>query len=276
MSTSHSILITGCSTGIGLSAAQILHHRGYRVFAAVRKLEDKKRLEDQGISSLLLDVNDSTSIRAAVDYVTAQTNGSLDALINNAGFGVMGAVEDLTRESLKIQFETNVFGLQELTNLVIPIMRRQGHGRIINVSSILGLMTKKYCGAYCASKYAVEALSDALRLELHGSNIFVSLVEPGPITSHFRDTAKMVHDQHIQPETSAHRETYVNLMAQQAQEKEKSRFTLPPEAVVKKFIHALESPRPKIRYYVTVPSYAGAFLKRLLPGRWFDALVAGR
>lgn len=276
MHTPQSILITGCSTGIGLCAAQILHHRGYRVFAAVRKIEDKSRLEQQGIQSLLLDLNDSTSIRTAHDYVMTQTNGALDALINNAGFGVMGAVEDLTRESLRTQFETNVFGLQELTNHVIPIMRRQGHGRIINVSSVLGLMTKKYSGAYCASKYALEALSDAMRLELRGSNIFVSLVEPGPITSHFRNTAKIVHNQHIQPEASAHRETYANLLTQQAQEKEKSRFTLPPEAVVKKFIHALESPRPKIRYYVTVPSYAGAILKRLLPSRWFDALIAGR
>jgi len=268
------ILITGCSTGIGWCAAHILQKRGYHVFAAVRKPEDKSKLEQEGIQSLLMDLRDSQSIASAVDHVLTQTGGRLNGLINNAGLGLIGAVEDISRDSLRDQFETNVFGLQELTNLIVPVMRRQKQGRIINVSSIFGLVTKKYCGAYCASKYALEALTDALRMELQGSGVFVSLVEPGPITSQFRSTAKTVHEQHIRIEKSAHRETYSDLLTRQEQAKEKSRFTLPPEAVVKKFIHALESSKPKVRYYVTVPAYFAMMTKRLLPSRWVDVFMS--
>lgn len=267
------VLITGCSSGIGLCAAQTLHKRGYQVFATVRKETDQTRLEQEGIRTLLLDLRDSNAIKSAVANLLTQTSGHLDALINNAGLGFIGAVEDLTRDSLRDQFETNVFGLQELTNLIIPIMRSQGNGRIINVSSLLGLVTRKYCGAYCASKYAIEALSDAMRLELQGSGVFVSIVEPGPITSQFRATAKTIHKEHVPYEGSAHKQVYTGLLEQQDQAKESSRFTLPPDAVVKQFIHALESPHPKIRYYVTVPTYLAAYAKRLLPSKWVDALM---
>lgn len=273
MHTPKTVLITGCSSGIGFCAAQQLQQRGYRVFAGVRKAQDKSRLEDLGLTTILLDLNDSDAMQRALESLLAQTGGTLDALINNAGFGQPGAVEDISRVALRAQFETNVFGLQELTNLVIPVMRRQGYGRIINVSSILGLVAMAYRGAYCASKFALEALTDSLRLELIGSGIKVSLVEPGPVATAFRESARVAYEQNIMVAQSSHQERYVNLLNNMEEFKAQSRFTLPPEAVVKKLVHALESPRPKIRYYVTLPAYLLMLLKRWLPGRWLDVLL---
>lgn len=267
------ILITGCSSGIGLCTAHYLQQRGYSVFAAVRKSEDKQRLQALGLNAILLDVNDSASIQNGLAVVLSQTNGRLDALINNAGFGVMGAVEDLTRESLRAQFETNVFGLHELTKQVIPVMRRQKQGRIINLSSVLGFVSMSYRGAYCASKYAVEALSDSLRLELRGTGIHVVLIEPGPIVSQFRQTASAVTRENIDMTTSIHRELYSGMLERQQQQKDSSWFTQGPEAVAKKIFHALESPQPKLRYFVTLPTYFLAILKRLLPARWLDRIL---
>jgi NAD(P)-dependent dehydrogenase (short-subunit alcohol dehydrogenase family) len=268
-----SVLITGCSSGIGLCAAETLHQRGYQVFAGVRKPADQQRLIQQGIRSVLLDVADSQSIQRAVDEALAQTQGRLDALVNNAGFGQPGAVEDLSRDTLRAQFEANVFGLQELINHVLPVMRRQDSGRIVNMSSLLGLISMPYRGAYCASKYAVEALTDALRLEAHGSGIRVSLIEPGPIESQFRRAARQHYQQHIAVEQSPHGEKYARMLDNIEQLKTESRLTLPPAAVVKKLLHALESPRPKIRYYVTLPAYVLATLKRFLPSALFDRVI---
>lgn len=268
-----SILITGCSSGIGLCAAETLHQRGYQVFAGVRKPADQQRLSQQGIRSVLLDVADSQSIQRAVDEVLAQTQGRLDALVNNAGFGQPGAVEDLSRDTLRAQFEANVFGLQELTNHVLPVMRQQGSGRIVNMSSLLGLISMPYRGAYCASKYAVEALTDALRLEVRDSGICVSLIEPGPIESQFRQAARHHYQQHVSVEQSPHGEKYGRMLDNIEQLKTESRLTLPPSAVVKKLLHALESPRPKIRYYVTLPAYVLATLKRFLPSALFDQVI---
>jgi len=270
MLPSKTILITGCSSGIGLCAAQTLHKKGWQVFATVRKPEDKARLQQQGLNVVLMDLNDSTSVAAGVQEVLVQTGGYLGALCNNAGFGQPGAIEDLSRAALRQQFETNVFGLQELTNWVLPVMRRQGYGRIINVSSLLGFVTMGYRGAYCASKYAVEALSDALRLELHGTNIFVSLIEPGPIESQFRNSARAAYEQHIVIDQSAHKTPYENLIHNMERLKSESAFTLPPEAVTKKILHILQSSRPKARYCVTVPAYVFAILKRVLPSGWLD------
>lgn len=270
---SKSVLITGCSSGIGLCTAQFLQQRGYQVFAAVRKPEDKLRLQGLGLTSVLLDVNDSASIQNGLAEVLLQTNGRLDALINNAGFGLMGAVEDLTRDSLRAQFETNVFGLHELTRQVIPVMRRQQQGRIINISSVLGLVSMAYRGAYSASKYAVEALSDSLRLELKGTGIYVVLVEPGPIVSHFRENADAVTRETIDMTASAHHKVYDDMLERQQQQKDSSRFTLGPEAVAKKILHALESPQPKLRYFVTLATYLLATFKRLLPARWLDRVL---
>ncbi len=181
-----SILITGCSTGIGLCVAQGLQDRGYRVFATARKKDDVKKLQSLGLESLQLDLDDSQSIQTAVKEILNRTNGTLDALFNNGAYGQAGAVEDLSRDVLRQQFETNVFGWHELTNLVLPVMLKQGHGRIIQNSSVLGFVALKFRGAYSASKYAIEGLTDTLRQELSGTNIFISLVEPGPIESQFR------------------------------------------------------------------------------------------
>jgi NAD(P)-dependent dehydrogenase (short-subunit alcohol dehydrogenase family) len=267
------VLITGCSSGIGHAVALGLNERGYRVFASARRPADVERLQAAGLEALPLDLNDSTSIRSAVSAVLAQTGGTLYALFNNRGYGQPGAVEDLSRQAIREQFETNLFGWMELTNLLIPVMRRQGEGRIIQNSSVLGYIALKYRGAYNASKYAVEGWSDTLRLELRGSNIFVALIEPGPITSRFRQNAHANFKSHINPEISIHRETYARMEQRFQTEGPVQPFTLPPEAVLEKVIHALESKTPRARYPVTFPSHLFAWLKRILPTGWLDRLL---
>jgi len=273
MTTPRSILITGCSSGIGECAARVLRDRGYRVFATARRLQDVERLRAEGFEALPLDLADSASIRTAVAAVLDATGGTLYGLFNNGAYGQPGAVEDLRREVLREQFETNLFGAHELTQLVIPVMRRQGHGRIIQNSSVLGFAAMRFRGAYNASKYALEGLTDTLRLELAGSGVYVSLVEPGPIASRFRDNAYQMYRKNIDPETSPHRETYRAMEARLQKEGPAVPFTLGPEAVVAKVIHALEARRPRERYYVTFPTYLFGYLKRLLPTRALDALV---
>jgi NAD(P)-dependent dehydrogenase (short-subunit alcohol dehydrogenase family) len=268
-----SILITGCSSGIGYCAATGLRARGYRVFATARKPEDVARLASEGFESLRLDLDDPASIQAAVAAVLAATGGTLDALFNNAAYGQPGAVEDLTRAALRAQFETNLFGTLELINLVIPPMRAQGHGRIVNNSSLLGLVALPYRGAYNSSKFALEGLTDTLRLELTGSGIHVALIEPGPITSRFRANARAAFYRHIDPADSAHRERYAGMERRLSKPGPAAPFTLPPEAVLDKLIAALESPRPRVRYYVTVPTRLFAWLRRLLPYRLLDRVL---
>jgi NAD(P)-dependent dehydrogenase (short-subunit alcohol dehydrogenase family) len=267
------VLITGCSSGIGLAVATGLKQRGYRVFASARKAADVERLRAQGLESLRLDLTDSGSIRAAVETVLAETGGTLYALFNNGGYGQPGAVEDLSRQAIREQFETNLFGWMELTNLLIPVMRRQGEGRILQNSSVLGYIALKYRGAYNASKYAVEGWSDTLRLELRGSNIFVALIEPGPISSRFRQNAHAHFKRHINPAISIHRETYARMEQRFQTEGPVQPFTLPPEAVLEKVIHALESKIPRARYPVTFPSHLFAWLKRILPASLLDRLL---
>jgi len=267
------VLITGCSTGIGYCVAKGLKQRGYRVIATARREESVKQLIEEGFESLLLDVSSSESIQNAFKHVMQLTDGELYALFNNGAFGLPGAVEDLTRDSLKFQFETNVFGWLELTNLVIPVMRKQGYGRIIQNSSVLGFVAMPFRGAYNASKYAIEGLSDTLRLELKDSNIFVSLIEPGPITSRFRANAVIALKQHIDIENSVHREKYLGVLERLNKEGPAAPFTLPPEAVLKHVIYALESKKPKPRYYVTFPTYLFGFLKRLLSARQMDRIL---
>ncbi|HEX5056590.1 MAG TPA: SDR family oxidoreductase [Gammaproteobacteria bacterium] len=267
------ILITGCSSGIGHAVAVGLQQRGYRVFATARKPADVARLGSLGLESLPLDLTDSASIRAAIETVLDRTGGRLYGLFNNGGYGQPGAVEDLSRQAVREQFETNLFGWMELTNLVLPVMRRQGEGRIIQNSSILGFIALKYRGAYNASKFAVEGWSDTLRLELWGSNIFVSLVEPGPIESRFRPNAYEKFKKHINASASIHRETYARMEQRFQTEGPVQPFTLPPQAVLKKVIHALESSKPRARYPVTFPSHLFAWLKRILPAAWLDRLL---
>lgn len=267
------ILITGCSTGIGYCVAHGLKVLGWRVFATARQPADVQRLQAEGLESLPLDLRDSESIRTAVAAILAQTDGRLEALFNNGAYGQAGAVEDLSREALREQFETNVFGMQELTNQIVPIMRRQGGGRILYTSSVLGLVAFPYRGAYVASKFALEGLADTLRLELAGTGIHVCLIEPGPILSKFRDNAHVAYRRYIQAETSLHREQYAAMEARLLKKGPAAPFTLPPEAVLKRVIHALESRRPRARYYVTVPTYLFAALRRLLPTRALDAVL---
>lgn len=265
-----SVLITGCSSGIGHAVAHGLKTRGWRVFATARKPDDVARLNAEGLESIQLDLDDSASIRAAVDEVLRRTGGSLDALFNNGGFGQVGAVEDLSRDALREQFETNLFGWIELSNLIVPIMRRQGHGRIVMNSSVLGYAAFAYRGAYNAVKFAVEGISDTLRHELHGTGIHVCLVEPGPIISRFRDNCLPHFQKHIAWRHSVHRAQYESQIARLNQPGPAAPFTLPPTAVLAKVIHALESSRPRPRYPVTVPAVAFWWLKRFLPIRAMD------
>ena len=264
------VLITGCSSGIGLRAAEMLRARNYNVIASVRKPQDKALLEQKGFSVVLLDLADEDSIRQGFEQAMKLFSGRLDGLFNNAAYGQPGAVEDLSRQALREQFETNVLGTQQLTNLAIAQMRRQGFGRIVYNSSVLGLVSLAYRGAYNASKYALEGLADTLRLELAGSGIYISLIEPGPITSRFRANAMAKYQQHINRDNSAHRQTYEAMEARLNKEGPAAPFTLPPDAVVEKCLHAFESKRPRIRYYVTFPTYLFATLKRGLPHRALD------
>lgn len=273
MTDKRTVLITGCSSGIGRCVAQGLYTRGYRVIATARKPADVDALHREGLESLALDLRDSTSIKSAVATVLERTDGQLYALVNNGAYGQPGAVEDLSREVLRDQFETNLFGTQELTNAVLPVMRAQGQGRIVQISSILGIVPFAYRGAYNASKFALEALSDTMRLELRGSGIYVSLVEPGPIVSHFRENALAAFRANIDLEHSAHRDLYRAVLKRLEGRAGRMPFTLPPEAVLKRVVHALESTRPKIRYPVTLPTYLFSVLRRLLPASWLDRIA---
>jgi len=227
-------------------------------------------LRRKGLEALALDLDDPQSIDSAVDQVLEQTGGRIYGLFNNGAYGQPGAVEDLSRDALRAQFETNLFGWHQLTCRLLPIMRAQGEGRIIQNSSVLGFIALKYRGAYNASKYALEGLSDTLRHELHGTNIYVSLVEPGPIESRFRENAYRKWQAHVDAGNSPHRKAYQAMEARLTKEGPAVPFTLPPEAVLKRVIHALESPRPKPRYYVTFPTYLFGYLKRILPVRAMD------
>jgi NAD(P)-dependent dehydrogenase (short-subunit alcohol dehydrogenase family) len=274
------ILITGCSTGIGYYTAKRLHAEGFRVFATARKSEDVLRLRNEGLIAYKLDLTDPKSIGSALDWVLQQTDGQLFALFNNGAFGQPGAVEDLSRDVLKAQFETNVFGWHDLTCQVLKIMRSQGYGRIVQNSSVLGLISMKYRGAYNSSKYAIEGLTDTMRQELAGSNIHLSLIEPGPIRSEFRNNAYQKFKENIDIENSAHTRVYESvekrLSAKQdstVSEEKDAPFTLGPDAVYRAFMHSIQSKSPKAHYYVTFPTYLFGYLKRILPTKWLDKIL---
>ncbi len=268
--TVRSILITGCSSGIGYCVAHGLKKRGYRVFATTRKSEGVARLQQEGLESVVLDLDDSQSIREAVQTILERTDGRLYGLFNNGGYRQVGAVEDLSREVLRQQFETNLFGTHELTCCVLPVMRQQCEGRIIQNSSMLGMFGFPYRGAYNATKFALEGLSDTLRLELTGTKIYVSLIEPGPIASQVRVNGYMMYKKYIDAENSVHQEAYAKIEQHLLSKGPVTPFTLPPEAVLKRVIHALEAKRPQPHYYVTFPTYLLITLKRLLPHRTMD------
>ena len=271
-----SILITGCSSGIGHDAAHGLRRRGWRVFAACRKPADVQRLKAEGFESVLIDYADEASIETGLAQVLEATGGTLDALFNNGAYGSPGAVEDLPRDAMRAIFETNLFGWHDLTARVLPVMRAQGHGRIVMNSSVLGFAVFRWRGAYVATKHALEGLTDTLRVELRGTPIKVSLIEPGPITSRFRENSAQQFETWIDWENSVHRDTYENTFRKRLHEERsgKDRFELGPEAVTAKLVHALESPRPQRRYYVTTATYLIAALQWLLPRAAVDWIVA--
>ena len=267
------ILITGCSSGIGYDAAHGLRAAGWRVFASCRKQADCDRLKAEGFDSPRIDYADGATIASGLAETLAATGGTLDALYNNGAFACPGAVEDLQTDGLRAIFETNVFGYHDLTRQVIPVMRTQGHGRIINCSSVLGLVAMKWRGAYVSTKFALEGLTDVLRIEMHDTPIKVILIEPGPITSNIRKNAIPHFERWIDWENSARAAQYKTLMSRLYTDSGPDQFELPASAVTKKLLHALTASRPKARYYVTTPTYIMGTLRRILPTRWLDALI---
>ncbi len=275
MSQTRSILITGCSSGIGYACAHGMKARGWRVLASARGKKDIVRLKSEGLEVLHLDYRDARSIAKCADAVLERTKSKLTALFNNGGYGQPGAVEDVPMDAMRQQFETNFFGWHDLTIRIIPAMRSQGAGRIVQCSSCLGLVSLKYRGAYNASKFAIEGLSDALRQELTGTGIFVSLIEPGPIATRFQANALAAYKANIDLEGSVHAEVYKGRIASM-EEGIPSKFRLGPEAVLEKLVHAVESPRPRPHYYVTKGTYMLAWARRLLPARLMDRVLAGQ
>lgn len=269
-----SVLITGCSSGLGLDAARGLRARGWRVFATCRKQADCDRLVAEGFDSFVLDYTDEASITTALAETLRRTGGTLDALYNNGAFACPGAVEDLPRAALHAIFETNLFGYHDLTRQVIPVMRAQGHGRIVNCSSVLGLVGLKWRGAYVATKFAMEGLTDVLRIEMRGTNIHISLIEPGPITSRIRENAIPHFERWIDWTKSARAPEYAALRDRLYSSSGPDTFELPASACTKRLIHALESPHPKARYYVTTPTRLMVVLRRVLPTAMLDWVLA--
>ena len=268
------ILITGCSSGIGYDAAFGLKARGWRVFATCRKVEDCQRLVSEGLESFPLDYADEASIAAAVAEVALRTGGRLDALFNNGAFASPGLVEDVPRGALRAIFEVNVFGVHDLTRRVIPLMRAQGAGRIVNCSSVLGIVGAEWRGAYVATKFALEGLSDVLRLEMRGSGIAVVLIEPGPIGTRIRANAVAHFERWIDWKNSARAKDYAGFRARLYDTSEMpDRFQLAPSAVTKALVHAVEARRPKARYYVTVATHMAGIGRRILPTRMLDWVV---
>ena len=273
MSKKRVVLISGCSSGIGYATAQGLRSEGWRVFATARDLSDVAQLQGEGFEALQLDVADSASIAGAVAAVLEKTGGRIDALFNNAGFGVPGAVEDLSREAMRHQFETNVFGAIELTNAVLPAMRSQGSGCILFNGSVLGFAAMPYRGAYNASKFALEGFADTLRQELHGCPVHVVLLQPGPIVSRFRINAMAQFERWISPQASFHLPSYLAMQARLTKSGPVAPFTLPADAVWRIVSKALNSRRPSARYQITTPTKVFWVLKKILPTRLLDYIL---
>lgn len=270
------IIVTGASSGIGAYCARALRRDGWRVFATARRPEDMAALEADGIEAFYLDYRDADSIEQLVTDVVGRTGGRLDALYNNGAHAQAGAVEDLPVEALREQFEANVFGWHDLTRRIVPMMRAQGHGRIVHCSSILGLVPVKYRGAYAASKHALEGLMLCMRAELDGSGVKVAMIQPGPIESRLPESGLAWFERFIDIESSVHRDAYQAQLARLRQGGVKSRMKLGPDAVYAVLRHALEHPRPRPNYVVTTPAKIGVFLKRILPPALLYRILASR
>ena len=269
-----SILLTGCSTGIGYDAAHTLQKRGWQVFATCRQQKDCDRLTAEGLTSFVLDYEDEASIKAAVKTTLTATGGTLDALFNNGAYAIPGPVEDLSRDALRTIFEANFFGYFDLINQLMPTFREQGHGRIVQCSSLLGMTALRYRGSYNATKFALEAMTDTLRLELRGTDIKPILIEPGPIKTDFRKNAIIQFDKWVDWENSLLRDHYESELLNKLKKvgTKKDPGELGPEAVTAALIKAIESPNPNPRYFVTWPTRLTSTLRRLLPTRWSDAI----
>lgn len=253
-----SVLITGCSSGIGLESAHELKRQGFRILAACRKAEDVARMSEYGFTGVQLDLDSPESVERAADEILALTDSRLYGLFNNAGYGIYGPLTTISRTQLEQQFSSNFFGTHQLTMRLLPAMVPHGEGRIVMTSSVMGLISTPGRGAYAASKYALEAWSDALRMELRHSGVKVSLIEPGPIRTRFTDNVNQTQsDKPVENPGIA------------------ARFTLGPEAVVAKVRHAFESDSPRLRYPVTLVTWAVVVLKRLLPGRLMEKFLQG-
>jgi NAD(P)-dependent dehydrogenase (short-subunit alcohol dehydrogenase family) len=269
-----SILITGCSSGIGLDAARTLRSRGWRVLATCRNAEDCETLAVEGLESFKIDLADEASVAEGAADALFRTGGHIDAIFNNGAYAIPGAVEDLPREALRAIFETNLFGQIDLTNRILPAMRAQGHGHIVMNSSVLGFAALAWRGAYVATKFALEGMTDSLRLEVRGSGIWVVLLEPGPIATPFRAKSIPHFERWINWRASAHAQAYEDRLLRRlyAPQKENDRFELQPAAVTAKLVRALESRRPAPRYYITTPTHVMGALKRVLPTQMLDAI----
>jgi len=273
--TEKTILITGCSSGIGYAAAHGLRNKGWRVFAACRKAADCERLAGEGFDAPRIDYEDPASIETGLAEVLSATGGTLGALFNNGAYAVPGAVEDLPTEALRAIFEANFFGWHDLTRRCIPVMRAQGHGRIVQCSSVLGFVTLPWRGAYNSTKFALEGLTDTLRVEMRDTPLHIILIEPGPITSRIRANSIPHFEKWIDWQASARAPHYERKLKKRLYTYSgPDRFELPADAVVQKLVHALESPRPRPRYYVTTPTYLMGALRRLLPTRALDWVLA--
>ncbi len=269
-----SILITGCSSGIGYDAAHGMRAAGWRVFASCRQQADCDRLIAEGFDAPLLDYNETATLESGLAQVLAATGGTLDALFNNGGFGTPGAAEDLPREALRANFETNVFGVHDLTTRVIPVMRAQGHGRIVNHSSVLGLVAMRWRSAYNASKFALEGLTDTLRIEMADTNIKIVTMNTGPVTSSIRKKSIPHFEKWIDWENSPRRDQYeATLRKRLYGDGGPDMFELPASAVTAKLLKAVTHPNPKPRYYVTTPTYLMGFLRRILTSRMLDRVL---
>jgi NAD(P)-dependent dehydrogenase (short-subunit alcohol dehydrogenase family) len=268
------ILITGCSSGIGRATALALRDRGWRVFAACRQEGDCAVLRAEGFDSPRIDYCDTASIAAGLDAVLAETDGRLDALFNNGAHGLTGAAEDVPTDALRDIFESNVFGWHELTRRVLPVMRAQGHGRILQCGSVLGFTTMRWRAAYAATKHALEALSETMRLELRGTGIHVVLIEPGPIGTAFRRKGVPYFERWIDWQASAHRETYESQLRPRLYDPADTpdMFERDAQAVARQVIRALDARNPHPRYFVTPVAYIGRFLRRVLPDRAVEFL----
>lgn len=274
MPTPPAVFITGCSSGIGLAAAREMRDRGWTVWASARKQEDLDRLREEHVHPLQLDVADPDAVAAAANTLRAECGGRLRGVVNNAGFGQPGALEDLDRDHLRRQFEVNVFGLMDLTNRLLPDMIDCGQGRVVHVSSVVGRVALPFMGIYSASKFAVEALADAQRVELHGTGVHISLIEPGPITTRFSRNAVQSGAPALEGGGSRFASLYRRELARRSDREAPKPFALPPEAVARKIAHALTSSHPRRRYAVTLPAHLGALMSRLAPDALLDFILS--